>query len=356
MLLDEERLCASEICYLHRKDAFVEEERPDFRAVESFSPQEEQEIISPLFPRKDPPYRIHWNWEVTFDCNYRCSYCPVPKIREEPIFTIKQLEEIWERMFFLYGVNHVRLSGGEPSLYPDFYELVALLVRRHVVDVTTNLSFDIETFVKKFKGESISISASFHPEYNKIEDFVRRTKILQDNGFCTTITFVTYPPFLKEVDRFRTIVEENGIYFKCIPFNGVYQGKSYPIDYQAEQLEHMRRSAEMSNARNLNLRWYDWRIKESEAQVREGVLCRMGQMYAKVFVNGDVRRCCAVDSKKLGNIGDKYFRLLEHPEPCDVKQCPCFKAMLVGVEEDKWVPLWTTVEHRMDKRETPVLK
>lgn len=318
--------------------------------------KEQRDIISPLFPRDYPPYRINWNWEITFNCNYRCSYCPVPKIEDEPAFTLKQLEGIWERLFRLYGVSHVRLSGGEPSVYRDFYGLVDLLSQTNVVDITTNLSFDVKAFARRFKNESISISASFHPEYNEIEDFVQRLRILRDHGLCVTFTFVTYPAFMGEVDRFREAVEGNGIYFKCIPFHGDYEGRRYPVEYRSEELEQMREVAERSNVPDLNKLWYDWRTKSREEQSRGAVLCRMGQMYAKVFVNGDVRRCCADGSQKLGNIGDRYFRLLEYPQPCDVKQCPCFKAMAVGRDEEKWLPQWTTIEHRMDKRSTVVLR
>lgn len=335
---------------------FLGEEGGCAAEVRKASFKEQGDIISPLFPRNHPPYRIHWNWEITFNCNYRCSYCPVCKVKDEPAFTLGQLEGIWDRLFRLYGVSHVRLSGGEPSVYSDFYDLVGLLSQKNVVDITTNLSFDVKSFARRFRGESISISASFHPEYNEIEDFVERLKVLRDNGLCVTFTFVTYPAFLSEMDRFRKAVEDNDIYFKCIPFNGEYEGKRYPIEYQSRELEQMREAAERSNVPDLNKLWYDWRIKDGQEQSRGDVLCRMGQMYAKIFVNGDVTRCCAEGSQRLGNIGDRYFRLLEYPQPCDARQCPCFKAMAVGRDEEKWQPQWTTIEHRMDKRSTVVLR
>lgn len=33
--------------------------------------------MSPLFPRRSPPHKVHWNWEILLPCNYRCSYCRV---------------------------------------------------------------------------------------------------------------------------------------------------------------------------------------------------------------------------------------------------------------------------------------
>lgn len=82
----------------------------------------------------------------------------------------------------------------------------------------------------------------------------------------------------------------------------------------------------------------------------------MGQMYAKIFPDGKIARCCALDKNGkplgiLGHITDLNFRLLDAPMPCEADNCPCFKSMLVGCEEEKWLPLWEGPEHPVYKIE-----
>lgn len=91
-----------------------------------------------------------------------------------------------------------------------------------------------------------------------------------------------------------------------------------------------------------NVRIYDCHKKDRKTT---GMLCRMGQMYAKILPNGNVYRCCVRDAIFLGNILDRNFKLLDEPQPCEAQQCPCWKSMLVGLEEDKWLPLWNYREH-----------
>jgi len=352
-LLEGPSLCESEFCSCNEYDNIIEKEEDNCGIrVERPDAKEEKAAVA----LSVAPYRVHWNWEITMDCNYRCSYCEVPKKKEGPAFSLDRLEEIWERIFKKYGVSHVRLSGGEPSTYPDFYGLISLLSRRHVIDITTNLSFDVHKFGERFKGESISISASFHPEFNKIEDFVAKVKYLQGCGFCATITCVTYPPFINEIERFKRVVEESRINFKTIPFNGLFEGRRYPLEYSRDELKRMKDVAEQSIASDVNKRWYDWLTKPPDERTRGEVICRMGQMYAKIFTNGDVTRCCAQGSEKLGNLGDEGFKLLEGAQACTLGKCPCFKAMLVGIDEEKWIPLWTTLDHKRDPSSAIVLK
>jgi hypothetical protein len=82
----------------------------------------------------------------------------------------------------------------------------------------------------------------------------------------------------------------------------------------------------------------------------------MGQMYAKILPDGRVARCCALDKNGLplgllGHITDLNLRLLDEPLACEADNCPCFKSMLVGYEEEKWLPLWEGSEHPVYKIE-----
>jgi MoaA/NifB/PqqE/SkfB family radical SAM enzyme len=144
---------------------------------------------------------------------------------------------------------------------------------------------------------------------------------------------------------YKQIIEERGFDFKLIPFHGEFEGKTYPKHYTEEESALLKEVSGNSIATQLNTRWYEWEVEKKETQEVKGKLCRMGQLYAKITPDGEVTRCCASGSGRLGNIFDEDFRLLDAPAPCGVDKCPCFKAMRVGDEEEIWLPLWGFPEH-----------
>ena len=68
---------------------------------------------------------------VTDRCNYRCIYCMDPDFRYMPKQQLLQLEEYLTlvRVCVGLGVDKVRITGGEPTLYPDLEALLAGLSR-----------------------------------------------------------------------------------------------------------------------------------------------------------------------------------------------------------------------------------
>ncbi|MHB9155116.1 MAG: hypothetical protein ACYC5N_05405, partial [Endomicrobiales bacterium] len=72
--------------------------------------------------------------------------------------------------------------------------------------------------------------------------------------------------------------------------------------------------------------------------------CRMGQMYTWVLPNGVARRCCK-SPVLLGNLTDNSFKLLEEATECKLKNCICWRSMVVG-EEDRWTTRWPGTKGR----------
>ena len=155
------------------------------------------------------------------------------------------------------------------------------------------------------------------------------------------------------------------MYFKIIPFIGNYKGKKYPEAYDARErrlLEGFATDSKDEHLNDMNSRWVEWRVEKEEnketrdTKIKLGKLCRMGQMYAKIHPDLTVTRCCAgyhgQQSGSLGYLLDPNFKLLDEAQPCSVDyDCPCFKGMFVGEEEDKWEPLWESLDHPIYKVE-----
>ncbi|MDD5356274.1 MAG: radical SAM protein, partial [Candidatus Omnitrophica bacterium] len=87
-----------------------------------------------------------FGWDLCHRCNYHCPYCGVWKDNpdKDPIMTVEEWDLIWTRVYNNYGSCHIYMSGGEPSAYPYFYDLVAMLCKKHSIEVCTNLSWDVE--------------------------------------------------------------------------------------------------------------------------------------------------------------------------------------------------------------------
>lgn len=320
----------------------------------------------PKFPRIVPPYRVHWNWDVSYKCNYKCSYCEVMKRDEE--FKYQPLDiglwtEVFDRIFKLYWSSHFRFSGGEPTIYPRFLDFLGILLEKNTADITTNLSFNFNEFLDKVPpNRGLSISSSFHSEYDDMQTFLEKVKHLHFNGYPSTISFVGYPPFLKKIPEYKKLVEGEGIYFKIIPFSGEYKGQFYPDAYSESEkrlLEGLAQDSEDEHLNEMNTRWYEHLVEKKDVPekiIKKGKLCSMGHMYAIIHPDLEVTRCCAGyhgrDSGILGIITDENFKLLNKPEPCRVEyKCPCFKAMLVDDKNNNWVEFWEALEHPVYRTE-----
>ena len=75
-------------------------------------------------------------WSVTGRCNYRCRHCfqSAPEgVLGEP--TLEQCFDVI-RQFDKCGIRQVAITGGEPLIRPDFFEILDEL-RRHDIIVTT---------------------------------------------------------------------------------------------------------------------------------------------------------------------------------------------------------------------------
>ncbi len=97
------------------------------------------------------PFLIVWNF--TNMCNFRCKHCyqradkPLPSelSLEEKLNLVDQLDKAG-------GVAAVAISGGEPTIHPDFYRVVKELASRggiHTSVATNGWTFaDIENMKK----------------------------------------------------------------------------------------------------------------------------------------------------------------------------------------------------------------
>lgn len=295
--------------------------------------------FKPRLPRKTPPCRAFFTWEIHYACNYKCSYCHAPKpwnpeVKKAVYLETRDWLRIWYKIYEDYGSCRILVSGGEPFTYPSFMELIPKLARIHFLEFCTNLSWDVKPFIKYLKPRYVKVGTSFHPEFADLGEFLEKIRLLKDAGFDTMVNFVPWPPLLDNMREYKERIEALGVQFVLQPFIGQYQGRQYPQGYIEPEREYFKIFKDDCNRNTLD-------FKTTEKSNNKGKLCRMGQNYAFIRVDGSASRCCRDHSLQLGNIVDGTFKLLEEPSPCQIEECNCWRFMEVG-RESEWANHWNS--------------
>jgi radical SAM protein with 4Fe4S-binding SPASM domain len=192
-----------------------------------------------LIGQIDVPTDFHFSaplmaWiELTRTCNLRCAHCFVEggtaRAGELPTARILSLLDEWAAM----GVFSVILTGGEPTMHPDF---LTILHHAHglgfTVGIATNGMPITERLLKKMPADDVIISVSIdhlhgQGERNRTTDFeyvTRKLLMMQRAGFNTSIMTTTSS---MNIDRLQPIIEwavDNDISLRSVPFVAMGRG------------------------------------------------------------------------------------------------------------------------------------
>lgn len=137
------------------------------------------------------------NWMITGKCNYNCLHC-FNAADNAPLMSEWSLEEA-KRLLDeaqLCGINSFTVTGGEPMLHPNFFELMEEIYRRDmfVDELNTNGYFINQQTLERMKdlGCRAMIKISFdgigHHDWLRNrrgaqEDALRAIRLCVDNGF-----------------------------------------------------------------------------------------------------------------------------------------------------------------------------
>lgn len=282
--------------------------------------------------------KVRFTWNMLYDCNYRCSYCFFEGKWEEygkrnVYFLAPEWVFYWKRMRDKYGPPYLIITGGEPFLYPNFIEIIKGLTEIcYHINISSNSSGDLKRFVEEIGPQKVSLSLSFQPEFDKLENFIERLLFIRKHKFDGCVNFVAYPPFLKDIGSYKEKFASINESLKIIPFFGEYQGVSYPQGYTQEEQELI----------SINDSWFK-KVR------KKGSLCDAGQRTALVFPDGKVARCGQVgEDMVLGCFFDSNFKLLDKSLPCEAEYCPCDEGEIV--DNDNQDNVLAVTEHNAKNR------
>ena len=161
---------------------------------------------------------IRFNWHLLDWCNYKCSYCSVGSYITNDFSDTSRISQnyklILARLKTVKEPFDICLTGGEPTLHPNFYEVLdgmLELKQLNKVWLFSNLSRSAD-FLKQINNylPKIQLYASWHPEFSK-EDFVEKAVSLDCHVHVSITDDKKYwPKTLKVIDNLK----QNNVTFR----------------------------------------------------------------------------------------------------------------------------------------------
>ncbi len=179
---------------------------------------------------------------LTLNCNLRCPYCinlhgggsRYTKAKRKHLSVDEWITAA--NRLILRDDLPLTLQGGEPTLYKGFYRFVREVKEEIRMDLLTNMSFDVNKFVKnvplwRFTREApyASIRVSYHPEQNDIDELIKKTFKMQEAGFRVGLYGILFPDknmrehIMQTMEKCRDI----GIDFRTKEFLGKWEEDLY---------------------------------------------------------------------------------------------------------------------------------
>jgi mycofactocin biosynthetic radical S-adenosylmethionine protein MftC len=162
-------------------------------------------------------------WELTYACNLACVHCLSSSGRRDPrelsTAECKDVIDTLERMQVFY----VNIGGGEPTVRPDFWELVDYATAHHVgVKFSTNgIKIDATAARRLAASDYVDVQISLDGATAGVNDAVRgvgsyQTALramghLRDAGFAGfKISVVVTRHNVSQLDEFKALADDYG--------------------------------------------------------------------------------------------------------------------------------------------------
>lgn len=110
-------------------------------------------------------------WDINNECNLNCKHCRVAEKNDKEYLSLKQSKELLAQLFYS-GVTKLNLSGGEPFLRKDLFELLEFARKFEDIVITTNGTLLNEETCEKLRNFSnIKLSISLDGMQDTHDEF-----------------------------------------------------------------------------------------------------------------------------------------------------------------------------------------
>ena len=167
-------------------------------------------------------------------CNLTCSYC-INHMSGKAMGGRPLSAHDWQRgLNRISGKIPLSLQGGEPSIHPEFLQILEGIPNNYEVDLLTNIQFNLEEFVQRISPERLkrdapyaSIRVSYHPETMNWSQTREKVLFLQDRGYHIGVWSVEDPNHEENLIKAKKDADNWGIDFRFKPLIGVVNGRTY---------------------------------------------------------------------------------------------------------------------------------
>jgi MoaA/NifB/PqqE/SkfB family radical SAM enzyme len=281
-------------------------------------------------------FQIEADWQLLNTCNFRCPYCLSDQALLGEKVRIHATPEAWAAAFDATRLTWLlHLTGGEPTVYPQFMELCQALTRRHFISLNTNLTGPaLPAFARTIDPGRVSfINAGLHlEERERLGDharFLNNAEQLRAAGFPILASLVATPSVLARFEEAVALLAPIGLYPIPKLLREWRDGPRFPEAYSDEDRARFRAHAAAARAfyapaleamtapPTINMFGDDAFLDGVPDYV--GASCRAGAAFVGLDPNGDVFRCSR--KTRLGNLLDGSFAPMAGPTACDTGYC-----------------------------------
>jgi radical SAM protein with 4Fe4S-binding SPASM domain len=268
------------------------------------------------------------SWNVTRKCNLKCSHCYINATTQE-LKNELTTEEAKRLMDQIAEVSRplLVLSGGEPLLRADLYELIRYGAGKGFkMGLGSNGTLIDGKVAKRLKEAGITtVSVSLdstvpekHDAFRGVkgswEKAVGAIKALKENNVLVQVNTTVTQQNFDEIDDIMTLAENIGVenfhlFFLVPTGRGVKMADISPAKYE----EMIRKVFAKTAKHKLNVRpscapQFMRIAKDQGLDMRQWIRgCIAGLYYCRVYPNGDITPCPYLPVK-LGNIREKTFK------------------------------------------------
>lgn len=297
-----------------------------------------------LVTRLQIPTEFHFSaplmgWiEITRACNLRCPHCFVeagaPREVEMSTERILRLLDEWAEM----GVFSVVITGGEPSIHPDFLKFVNYAYDLgFTVAIASNGMPLNEKVLEQMPQDDVIISISLDGIHgaggatgeSDFDAVTRKLLEIRDFGFNTSIMSTTTHDNVGDLQTFINFAIDNNISLRSVPFSPLGRGR---INRElANQVADIEKAAQFWVAEE---KWE--RIKDRELGLCSGKVfnflitmvystrrCMSGRGMCYVTSDGTVWPCTNCSAGKVlagGNLIERSFADIWEDDTWPIRQ------------------------------------
>jgi radical SAM protein with 4Fe4S-binding SPASM domain len=283
---------------------------------------------SPMAKTSERFVPLVMSWNVTRECNMKCSHCYInatqKKLNNE--LTTKEAKNLMNQICQVSAPLLI-LSGGEPLLRPDIFELINYGSKKGLkMGLGSNGSLIDEAAARKLKEAgiatvSISLDSNIpahHDEFRGVsgawEKAVEACKTLRKNNVLIQVNTTLTQQNYNQIDDVMSLAENIGVenfhlFFLVPTGRGTKLTDISPAKYE----EMITKTFAKTANHRLNVRpscapQFMRIAKGMGLDMRQWIRgCIAGLFYCRIYPNGDVTPCPYLPIK-LGNIREKSFK------------------------------------------------